>query len=221
MAPPDAACAYAIQDMVAATLGPTGGWKVGAKSADGEPVCAPLPAACIVSEADWGNGPTVPATLVELEVAFRVGARAQQDCGSVSEREVCSLFDAVYPAIEVLHRRIDGSEPGSPFIGLADHLSHGALVLGEASPLRPEEVDMHTLEAEFRVDGDLLIRTRAGNAAGDVRRLLHWLFHHARDRGMPLRPGQIVTTGTCIGIAKLAPGAKAAGHLLGVGTVRI
>ena len=34
--------AYAIHDAVAAELGPVMGWKVGAKDAKAEPICAPL-----------------------------------------------------------------------------------------------------------------------------------------------------------------------------------
>ena len=44
----DAHEAYAVQDLVLQSLGPVGGWKVGARGLDGTPTCAPLPAAGIL-----------------------------------------------------------------------------------------------------------------------------------------------------------------------------
>jgi 2-keto-4-pentenoate hydratase len=69
--PQTEAAAYAVQHAVAATLGPIGGWKVGAGGPDAKPTAAPLPASVIVA-APARLPPTYSDRLVEAEIAFRI-----------------------------------------------------------------------------------------------------------------------------------------------------
>jgi 2-keto-4-pentenoate hydratase len=213
--PADRAAAYAIQDATLARLGPIGGWKVGAKSPEAEPTAAPLPASGILASGVALSGPAWRLRGIEAEVALRVAHDITD--GMVTP----ASFDAVLPAIEVVETRLADFAESDPLAQLADLGSHGALVLGAPSALRPGEVDLRAVEAEQRFDGRVVAATRGGNTARDLWRLLDWLAAHCAARGQPLRAGQIVTTGSLTGMLFAEAGARVEVSLCGIGEVRL
>jgi 2-keto-4-pentenoate hydratase len=213
--PPDRAAAYAMQDATVAALGPIGGWKVGAKSPEAEPVCAPLPASGLLPSGAALNGPEWRLRGIEAEVTLRVAR--DLDGGKLPP----AAFDAVLPAIEVVETRLADFGGSDPLAQLADLQSHGALVLGDASPLPPARLDLREVEAVLRFDGRVVAQTRGGNPTADIWRLLEWLAAHCAARGLPLRAGQVVTTGSLTGMLFAAEDAQVEATLAGIGTVRL
>jgi 2-keto-4-pentenoate hydratase len=213
--------AYAIQDATLAIIGPIAGWKVGAKGPAAEPVCAPLPATCLVPSATRLAGPGWALRGIEVEVAFRVG----RDCGvgeEVPKREdLASLFDAILPAIEVVETRLADWRDSPALAQLADLQSHGALVLGKACELREPGIDLPTTAAQLLQNGQVAKSTVGGNPADDVWRLLAWLANHCAARGLPLRKGQYVTTGSCTGMLFARPGDAVEGRIDSLGQVQV
>ena len=51
--------------------------------------------------------------------------------------------------------------------------------------------------------------------------LLAWLARHARERGRPLRAGDVVTTGSCTGLLFAWEGARVQAEVEGVGRVEL
>ena len=211
--PADRAAAYAIQDATVAALGPIGGWKVGAKSPDAEPICAPLPASGIVASGATLTGPAWRLRGIEAEVALRVAR--DLDGGPLPP----DAFDAVLPAIEVVETRLADFQVSDPLAQLADLQSHGALVLGASAALAPGQLDLRVVEVRLTFDGTEVAHTRGGNPAEDVWRLLQWLATHVAARGLPLRAGQVVTTGSLTGMLFTVQGARVEAILTRIGTV--
>jgi 2-keto-4-pentenoate hydratase len=56
---------------------------------------------------------------------------------------------------------------------------------------------------------------------GDPRIALTWLANHLAQRGIGLKPGDIVTTGTCITPAAGAPGDQIVAEFVGLGRVTL
>jgi 2-keto-4-pentenoate hydratase len=83
----------------------------------------------------------------------------------------------------------------------------------------PDSVDLRRLVAYLAFDGQAVASTRGANPAADVWRLLGWLALHCSERGLPLRAGQIVTTGSCTGMLFAPEGAKVLGQIEGIGRV--
>lgn len=214
--------AYALQDATIARLGPIGGWKVGARSDDAEPQCAPLPQSALLP-----TGSTLPLArfawrLVELEVALRVAADLRIGPRDLpTPAELAASFDAVLPAIEAVEGRWEEGQDASATAKLADLQCHGALVLGPVAALAPDAVDLRSVQAELWLDGDCVQRTTGGNPAPELWRLIGWLARHCSERGLPLRRGQIVTTGSCTGLTPVAAGAQVRGELAGIGSVSL
>ena len=219
--PASVADAYQVQDLTLAELGPLGGWKVGAKNAESEPACAPLPLAgvrpsgCILSGQPWRlRG-------IEVEAALRLGRDLDPQGQLLSAEELPLFFDAVLPVIEVVESRLLDRASCNPLSQLADLQSHGALVLGTPSPMPATGLDLRSLHAHLWFDGQPVATTLGGNPAADLWRLIAWLALHCAQRGQPLRAGQIVTTGSCTGLLSAPEGAHVEAEVAGLGRVEL
>ncbi|CAN5712770.1 fumarylacetoacetate hydrolase family protein [soil metagenome] len=212
--------AYAVQDGVLAALAPVGGWKVGAARRDAVPQCAPLPLRGILQ-----SGAALPAArtasrLLELEVALRLGTDLHVATDQPTPAELAACFDAVMPAIEIVESRLAEGQNSPVMAKLADLQSHGALVVGAPATMSPIALDLRLVQTTLWLGADRAVATTGGNPAQDVWWLLGWLARHCTERGTPLRKGQIVTTGSCIGMVSALPGHEVRGEVLGIGEVR-
>jgi len=217
--PPDEAGAYAVQDATLAGLGSLGGWKVSAKGPSALPTCAPLPAKGLFTSGARLVGPPWRMRGIEVEVAVRLRKDLVPGYGEPDARIVQDAIDVVLPVMEVVETRLADWRESAPLAQLADLGTHGALVVGEPSPMKPADLDLRTLQAYLAFDGQPVASTRGANPAADVWRLLGWLAFHCAHRGQPLRAGQVVTTGSCTGLLFAPEGAHVQAQLDGLGMV--
>ena len=217
----DAAEAYAVQDLVLQSLGPVGGWKVGAKGLEGTPTCAPLPAAGILrTPASVADG-AWRARGIETEVAVRFDADLPERESPYTLVEIEAAIGALMPAIEVVETRLIEFPSAPPLAMLADMGAHGALVLGEAIAFRPGMLDIKGIAARQWFDGREVANTVGANPAVDIGRLLVWLVNHCAARGLGLVRGQVVTTGSLTGMLFAPAGGRARGLVTGVGECEV
>jgi len=222
----DESQAYAVQNAWVAELiragSSVGGWKVGAPNLATEPNAAPLPAACL--HADGSHLGTRAAQLrgVELELAVRLRHDLLPGDRLPSREEIVDAIGEVLPAIELLDSRLLETLKGPAMTKLADLGNHGALVVGApAQGVDPRMLDLTQLHTRLCVDGREMVNVTGGHTSPDVWRLLAWLARHAQARGLPLRAGQVVTTGSCTGLVIAEPGALVEGELTGIGRVSL
>jgi 2-keto-4-pentenoate hydratase len=224
LAPRDAAEAYAIQDAVLARLGaPVGwpiGWKVGAKTPTAEPASAPmLPGTVLMSPARL-VGPAIKPRAVECEFAFRLGRSLPPEGAPYTREAVLDAIDALVPAMEVLDSRYRDPDALERISVLADNLSSGAFVLGEPI-LDWRRVDLARQPARLVVDGAVIAETVDANPAGDPLRLVAWLANALPARGLWLKAGTVVSTGSLTGIVPVGPGAATRAEFPGLGQVEV
>jgi 2-keto-4-pentenoate hydratase len=235
----DRAGAYAVQDATLLHLGPVGGWKVGAKSAEAEPICAPLPHARLMPSGSQLAGKAWQLRGMEVEVALRLGRDLSADGPHTPLPTLLASIDAVLPAIEVVETRLSDWQQGAPpstaapsaqttqlaqIAQLADLQSHGALILGAPVCLSLDQLaqfDLRQVQAELRFNGQRVAHTHGGNPSAELWRLLRWLAWQCTQRGQPLRAGQVITTGSCTGMVFAPAGACVEGTLVGLGTVAL
>lgn len=215
----DPAAAYAVQDETVTALGAVTAWKVGAPSADAEPTCAPLPAVGVVTAGAVLHGPQWQLRGIEVELAVRLGRDLQEDDEADAPR-LSSAIDAGLPVIEVVESRLADWRASNPLDQMADLLSHGALVVGAPVPWQPQSpIDLRALRVTLAFDGQPVADARGAHPVGTVLPLLGWLARHARQRGRPLRAGDIVTTGSCTGLLFAWENAHVQAALEGVGAI--
>jgi len=217
---PDSTAAYAVQDAGLRQWGPAGGWKVG-RGADGQPCCAPLPHAGVLPSGVVLQGPQWRIRGLEAELALRVGRDFDPGAAPPTKETLLTVFDAMLPVIEVVETRLSNPPCTNPLVGLADLLSHGALVLGPAIPFDAAATDLRQITATVALDGQEVARMTGANPAGDIWPLLSWLAHHCALRGLPWKKGQVITTGSCSGVQNARPGARVHAQLAGVGSVTL
>ena len=210
--------AYAVQNLTLAALGPARAWKVGAKSLQAEPTCAPLPAVGVLASGAHLTGPGWRLRGIEVELAVRFGRDLTGDAAH-DPLQVIQAIDAALPAIEVVESRLGEWRKDKPLAGLADLQSHGALVLGTPVPWPAGGIDLRMLRARLTFDGNTIADLQGAHPTGELAPLLTWLAAHCERRGMPLLAGDIVTTGTCTGMPFAPPGARVQGTVQGIGTV--
>jgi 2-keto-4-pentenoate hydratase len=217
--PPDRAGAIAVQDATVDALGPVRGWKVGAKGPDMEPNASPLPASGIFPGGAALIGPPWAMRGIEVEVAVRLARDIAPGSPDVDRTRLWDAIDCVLPAVEVVETRLADWRESHPLAQLADLQTHGALVVGEPSGIKPADLDLRQVEAYLAFDGQPVASCRGANPAGDIWRLLGWLAWHAAQRGRPLRAGDIVTTGSCSGMLFAGEGMQVLADLKGIGKV--
>lgn len=214
--PLDEAAAYAIQDEVAEALGGIGGWKVGAASPTAAPACAPLPAPGIVPSGHVFPRGAFALNGLEAEIGFTLARNLPPRATPYTEEDVLAAIRSVHPVVELVDSRYVDMRAADPLSALADLASHGALVVGPGctADLR---VDQTRQPVRLEAGDQLLYEGVGGNAAGDVFRLLAWLANHAAVRCGGLRAGQVVTTGSCSGLAFARPPVRVRATLAGIG----
>ena len=209
--------AYAIQELVAAELGPVSGWKVGSATLDSEPFRAPLHAASLFENRN------VPAQMfhvigVEAEIVYRLGRDLTPRENAYTREEVLDAVVSMHPAIEIVDTRFVSLSSTDALGQRADQQNHGALVIGPPLEEWPD-IDPQQQLVRLTINGSLARENTGGNSAVDPVRLLQWLASRGSNRLGGLKAGQAITTGSCTGTIFVEPGTKVRAEFPGLGAV--
>jgi 2-keto-4-pentenoate hydratase len=204
---------YAIQEaMLDLVHQPAVGWKIAATSAAGQKhigVTEPL-AGRLFRDFVLADGARRPIArnhmrVAEAEFAFTMARDLPARGSDYARSEVMDAVAAMHLAIEVPDARYDVFDTiGAPSI-CADCAFHAWFLLG------PEVPDWRGLDlAKQPVRAwkqDTVVAEGSGaNALGDPRIALTWLANHLNTRGLGLKAGEIITTGTCVKPVDVAAG---------------
>lgn len=216
--------AYRVQDGVFAELWPgakPAAWKAGGPSDKVVPNAAPIAPENVLHSPASVAAARMNMLGVEAEVAFRLMADLPARAKPCSERRAAAAIGEVLVAIELCDTRIAGWKESSGLWKLADFQTSGALVAGSGTK-DWLKIDFLQQEVEFAI-GDRVLKAKGSHAFGNPFRLIPWIADHCAKRGMPLRAGDIVTTGAWNGLQIAKPGDAVTARFPGIGeaTVRI
>jgi 2-keto-4-pentenoate hydratase len=197
--------AYAIQAMVAPSLGPIGGWKVGSPSPDTEPMCSALPQSGILQSPAIVPGP-LRYRGVETEIDFRIGRALPPRGEPYTRQDILAAIESCHAAIEIVECRFAEMDGATHLSALADLQNHHALILGAANASW-RDIAFDRLTVRVTAEGQQIAEGTGSNPAGDPIALLIWLANHGSLWAGGLKAGDIVTTGSWIGKIPVAPGA--------------
>jgi 2-keto-4-pentenoate hydratase len=220
---------YAAQSRLAALSGwrPVG-WKIAATSIAGQKhigVDGPL-AGRLLDGKLHQDGAQLPAAhlhmaVVEAEFVFRLGADLPARGRDYSAEDVVDATAALHLGIEVPDSRFaDFTIVGAPQL-IADNACSEYFVLGPAAPESWRDVDLAAHPASLVINGEVVAEGVGANVLGDPRRALAWLANDRIRHGEPLAAGEIITTGTCIVPAAIAPGDHVAADFGALGRVTL
>ncbi len=215
--PASAAEAYAVQDAILHRLAiPIAGWKAGASSPTAEPQAGPILADRLQPSPARFAMPANAFRTVEGEVAFMLGRDLPTRSQGYSEDEIWDAMATLHVGIEVLESSFIDRRKISEHAVLGDLLNNGAYCYGPAVQ-DWRGLDVATPSASIWIDGKEVRRAKAGTPGGHPKRLLTWLANHAAARGLPLKAGMIITTGSHTGMLDAPPRATVAARLDGIG----
>jgi|SRR6185369_11935897 2-keto-4-pentenoate hydratase len=204
---------YAVQEAMLDIIGqPAIGWKIAATSAAGQKhigVTEPL-AGRLFRDFVLPDGARRPIArnhmrVAEAEFAFKMARDLPPRGRDYDRSEVIDAVAAMHLAIEIPDARYDVFDTiGAPSI-CADCAFHAWFVLG------PEVADWRGLDLPKQPvrawKQDTVVAEGSGaNALGDPRIALTWLANHLNKRGLELKAGEIITTGTCVKPVDVAAG---------------
>lgn len=206
---------YAIQQRVAADLGVTGGWKIGADNAGALPLYAPIIASDIFPSAASLVAQDFPQALIEAEIGFRMRRDLPPREQAYDYESVAAAVEML-PVFEIYSSRYQDPSDVTEAEQLADCLANRGLVFGAAAASPPATDSSWTIE--LNIDGKVERVSDARHPVGDPLRLVVWLANHLAAQGGGLQGGQIVTTGALV----LGPAGKSnSGHWRGLGSVSV
>ena len=209
--------AYRVQALQMQTLGPIGGWKVGAANTVASPTCAPLPQRFRYASPQTPAGEGLSLRGIEVEIGLILGQDLPPSPTPYSMEQIWEAVSQVCVAVEIVESRFARRDTVGRLSTLADLASHGALihpVQGTAAQ------DMGLLKPEWarvQVGQQALLQGPIQNPAGELTRLLLWLANQGSHHGGGLQQGQVIITGMCLPMLYAAPGDRIQAAIQGIG----
>lgn len=207
--PADEAAAYATQDQLHALLsaqgqGPIAGWKIGCTTPVMQAFLGiPNPCAGGVfgrtvqhRDARFIHGSFLHVG-VECEIVVLLGADLPASASPFSREHVAAAVEACAAGMEVVDDRyVDYKRLDTPSL-IADDFFDAAVVIGE--PRRDwTALDLTSLSGCTRINGQEVGRGRGADVMGHPLNALAWLANSLAARGISLRKGQFVFTGSVV-----------------------
>lgn len=220
--PPEAAegltraCVLAVQEGVAARLGPVGGFKVACRP-DAPPVIAPIMARDIHQSPAGVTVPTAEAVGVELEYAFRLIAPLPDPDAPDFEEALRGAVELL-PAFELVQSRLADPKGAGAALKMLDNQLNGAVVVGQ--PRRDwHGIDVTRATAQLTLGGETLLDGAAAVPGGDAFATLCTLARALGPHCGGLRAGHVVITGSLNGLPWVTAPVEASGRIAGLGDV--
>lgn len=220
--------AYAEQAAGAAASGLTrAGWKVAATSALAQqmlgvpgPSIGPLFAEHISDSPATAGAKTAHQDAVECEFAF-VMAHDLGDTTIINREDVVAAVDHAMVAIEIVGCRFEGgfAEAG-PQLCISDFSFNVGFVRGPKIE-NWSDVDLSQAVAAMHLNGEKVAEGTGADVMGNPVDALCWAAEEAARIGIPLKAGDVITTGTMTGAVKVAPGDHVVGDFGDLGKVEI
>jgi 2-oxopent-4-enoate/cis-2-oxohex-4-enoate hydratase len=194
--------AYAIQDRVRETLVGRGerviGWKAGFTSKAAQELfqCHEPVSAFLLASGVYPNRGEVPAArFVQLVVEAEIALVLKLDLAGPGITPLTALgaVEGAVPALELVDFRYSGKPIGSDVV--ADGVYANAIVLG--SPLTDVRyLDLALEGLVYEHNGALIATNTAAEVMGSPLNSLAWVANDLGARGLGLKAGQVVMTGS-------------------------
>lgn len=221
--------AYAIQAQITRLSGHAMcGFKVGSTSQEAqrllgttEPGSGPILAPYLHSSPARVSLVAAQMPAIECEFAFRLGRDLPPRQAAYTRDEVAEATDAVAGAVEVVGTRIAGGLAGKGrFLVTADGGANIAVVTGPWTE-NWRELDLKTHRVAVFINGTPKGEGAGARALGDPMNVLVWLANQQSHFGRGLLAGDIVSTGTCTGLDRVAAGDRAVADFGSLGRVEL
>lgn len=209
--PADLNAAYRVQDQAISLYGGTiGGWKVGRINplVEGqERLAGPIFTDSIVHEQSAPVAMPVFAGFAAAEAEFllRIGTAPDPAKRSYTIADAVALLDAVHIGIEIASSPFVGINDHGPIATISDFGNNNGLVIGAAIEDWRDQ-DLNAWLVELDINGQPIGSKTAATMLDGPLGAARFLFELMADRGIPLAPGQWISSGAVTGVHPVAVG---------------
>lgn len=215
-APADLATALAIQDAAIPQFGDRiTGWKVGRINSPWLEQLGtnrlPGPIFAAHTQSAPANGTATGRIFAggfgaaEAEFIFRLGRAPAARTAKLTMADAADLVDAVFVGIEIASSPFPGINALGPLVTISDFGNNNGLILGAEIPdWQGAAIDGWTVES--RIDGQLVGTGRASAFDDGTLGSVQFLIQNLIDRGLPIEPGLLISTGAITGVHEIAAG---------------
>lgn len=214
--PQSQADAHRIQDAIIAQLGPVGGWKIFA-SDEPAPFLSPLPASLVFDQGHEAPRSPLPIVLVELEVALTLGQDLPARDIPYDAATVRGAIASFHPLLELISFSWTDRDQVDRLTQLGDLQNSAGFVVGDGLA-DWQAFDPADARSALQLDGVEIAATSTGCDIDTILRTLALLANHAATRGVALRRGQVITTGSRL-VAPIGNAKSIRGEIGGLGPV--
>ena len=144
--------------------------------------------------------------VVEAEFVFRLASDLPARGRDYTPEDVVAATAALHLGLEIPDSRFEDFTIVGASQLIADNACTEFFVLGPAVPESWRDMDLAAHTASLTINGAVVAQGIGANVLGDPRIALAWLANDRIVHGAPLKAGEIITTGTCIVPAAIAPG---------------
>ena len=209
--PRDEAEAYAVQDqfvdlMMAHYGGGIVGYKAGCTNVTAQrqlglssPFAGPLLSAFVLTSPATISSGDGFMRMIEAEIGFRLGQDLPTADTPYTAATVRPTLSTAFGSIEVVDSRYeDWTTAGAPQL-IADNVCTGFWVYGtESSDI--EALDLARHPVQVRRNGIAAEQGSSANVLDNPLNVVAWLANHLLARGITLKAGNLLTTGTMIAV---------------------
>jgi 2-keto-4-pentenoate hydratase len=204
--------AYAVQDRVRDILVGRGehviGWKAGftGKAAQELFQCPEPVSAFLLGSGVYPNRAEVPMSrFVELVVEAEVALVMKRDLAGpgITPLRALGAVEGAVPALELVEFRYSGKPTGSDLV--ADGVYANGIVLG-SSLTDVRHLDLALEGLVYEHNGAVVATNTAAEVLGNPLNSLAWLANNLGARGLGLKAGQVVMTGSVSALVRPKPG---------------
>jgi len=224
--------AYAVQAALTALRGREEGarpigWKIGATNAASrellgvaEPFFGVLLTTATTDAPSSFAAADMFLRVIEPEIALEIGADLDPAAAPYDADAIRAVVRAVIPAIEIVDTPLAAGLKSGGLALIADGGAHGRWIRGK--PVGDwQGLDLIEHRVTLSIDGALVREGRGGNVEGGPFAATAWLANALAARGLALRAGDVVTTGTTTQPAPAAAGQSVRADFGSLGAVEI
>ena len=141
--------------------------------------------------------------VAEPEIAFKISKNIKKNKYTV--RNILSVVDAVYPAIELPDTRFQTFKKAGEFLLIADNACANYFIIGNEYRKPIKNIQFDNIKVTISNEKEVF-EGNSSNALKSPLKALIWLINELNKYNLPLKKGMIIITGTCTNPIKIIKG---------------